>query len=582
MTKEVWRKLVFSFMSSEQIESLAQKKELDLPVTFADVGDFRAKVSVEGQNFVLSIFNSSNGSTEPAQPAKKLSAADLLAGAGRRKTESKPGGSAPAPAAPTPAAEPSPEAPQAQEQAPTPATVEPHATTRAAAEPEAQVGPAEPPPAEIVPPEPEPVSETAAPPPQAAPPRPEPAQPEPVQPPPAAAAPPAAPATSEESEPAEMVVKATAEKTHPYREGDVTIDELLAILLDKGGSDLHLHERKKPLLRVDGRLVLGHETEVDKYNLMAMIENVTNGEELAAFLDRFDLDTAYNLKELSRFRVNIFRDTRGFGMVLRVIPFRIPDWKDLGVPEAARALIYRPHGLFLVTGPTGSGKSTTLASLIHDVNQSQYKHIITIEDPIEFVHQDRKCAVTQREVGVDTHSFADGVVDVLRQDPDLILVGEMRDLDTMSNALLAAEAGRLVLATLHTTSASQTVERIINVFPEDHQGVARTQLAHSVVGILSQTLLPKKGGGRIAAFEVMITTESIRNLIKENKPQMLQTSIETGAKFGMKSLDQHLIELVEAGFVEFEDAYSKCQNTKNFKSLEARLKGSSTSLTDGD
>ncbi|MBI3890192.1 MAG: PilT/PilU family type 4a pilus ATPase [Candidatus Wallbacteria bacterium] len=498
LTKDVWRKLVFSFITSEQIETLAQLKKLDLAVDLKEIGQFRALVSVVDETYNLSIY------AQGRVPAAVAAVAPAVA-----------------PAEPAPPSQPPP-APSASTAPAAPA---------APVTPQAAASPA---PAPVVV---------------------------------------AAPAIQVPGLMPGQVLGLPVPASHPYREGDVSVDELLAILLDKGGSDLHLHERKQPLIRTDGRLIIAHEKPIDDYNMMAIIEHVTNETERALLFARDDLDTAYNMKALSRFRVNILRDTRGWGMVLRVIPFKIPVWKDLGVPESAHSLVFKPHGLFLVTGPTGSGKSTTLASLIHDVNQTHYKHIVTIEDPIEFVHNDIKCCVTQREVGVDTPSFARGVVDVLRQDPDLILVGEMRDLETMANALLAAESGRLVLATLHTTSCAQTIERIINVFPEEAQNVARSQLANSIVGILSQSLLPKKGGGRIAAFEVMIATESVRNLLRENKPQMLQTSIETGAKFGMRSLDQHLLELVEGGQVAFEDAYAKCQNTKNFKALEAKLKG---------
>ncbi|MBI4865590.1 MAG: PilT/PilU family type 4a pilus ATPase [Candidatus Wallbacteria bacterium] len=620
LTKEVWRKIVFSFMTSEQIEQLAQQKKLDLAVDLKEIGLFRALISVVDETYNLSIYTQAkapggapkaapaaspeatlgavpSAATPPVTappaavpPAPSPSAQTAQAPAG------EPGGSTGAPAAPrsavaaalqalkdskqaaapkveTSQAPAAPVAAAAREQAPAvPEPVAPTALPRvvaaeAPAAPAEAEGPPTPPskPAPPAPPSTPPPISSAAPP---APPTP------PAQAAPEVSAPaPAAPVVAVTGLMPGQALGPPVPATHPYRDSDVQIDELLSILLDKGGSDLHLHEQKQPLIRADGRLIIAHEKAIDSYNMMAMIESVTDEKERALLFARHDLDTSYNLKALSRFRVNILNDTRGWGMVLRVIPFKIPNWKDLGVPESARNMAFKPHGLFLVTGPTGSGKSTTLASLIHDVNQTQYKHIVTVEDPIEFVHNDAKSCITQREVGVDTPSFARGVVDVLRQDPDLILVGEMRDLETMSNALLAAESGRLVMATLHTTSCAQTIERIINVFPEEAQSVARTQLSNSIVGILSQALLPKKGGGRIAAFEIMIATESIRNLLRENKPQMLQTAIETGAKFGMKSLDQHLLELVEGGMVQFEDAYAKCQNTKNFKALEAKLKG---------
>ncbi|MBI2943874.1 MAG: PilT/PilU family type 4a pilus ATPase [Candidatus Wallbacteria bacterium] len=582
LTKEVWRKIVFSFMTSEQIEQLAQQKKLDLPIDLKEIGQFRAMISVVDETYNLSIYTLAKA-PGPAPKAAPAAGPGAVPAAVAPPAAAPPAPSPASQAAQAPTGEPGAGAPASTKSAVAAAVQALKDSKQAAAPrvetPEAPAAPAAPAQAESrpsPPSKPAPPAPTSPPPPlssaaPSAPPTP-PAQAAPEVPVPAPA-PQAASVVAVAGLMPGQVLGPPVPATHPYRDSDVRIDELLSVLLDKGGSDLHLHEQKQPLIRADGRLIIAHEKAIDSYNMMAMIENVTDEKERALLFARHDLDTSYNLKALSRFRVNILNDTRGWGMVLRVIPFKIPNWKDLGVPESARNMAFKPHGLFLVTGPTGSGKSTTLASLIHDVNQTQYKHIVTVEDPIEFVHNDAKSCITQREVGVDTPSFARGVVDVLRQDPDLILVGEMRDLETMSNALLAAESGRLVMATLHTTSCAQTIERIINVFPEEAQSVARTQLSNSIVGILSQALLPKKGGGRIAAFEIMIATESIRNLLRENKPQMLQTAIETGAKFGMKSLDQHLLELVEGGMVQFEDAYAKCQNTKNFKALEAKLKG---------
>ena len=392
---------------------------------------------------------------------------------------------------------------------------------------------------------------------------------------PAPAAPPAAPAPAAPAGNAAMLrafVKAPPRPTLP--DALEFLEELMGALLEGGGSDIHLKQGRLPILRLDGELTK-YGTRLLTPEVLWSFVNIIAKEEAERDLlaTNLQLDSAYAFKDRARFRSNMYNDVGGLGMALRIIPSKIPKWEDLGVPKQARDLVYRPHGLILVTGPTGSGKTTTLASLIRDINEKEYKHIITIEDPIEFMFPDDRSSVTQREVGVDTPSFAIGVVDALRQDPDVILVGELRDIETMSAAFVAAEAGKLVLATCHTTSAYQTIERILNAFPAEQQPQVRFQLAATLNGIISQSLLPKKGGGRVAAIELMIANDAIRASIRDAKPQMVQGAIETGAAVGMRTLDQHLAELLENGKVTYEHAFEKCQNPANFGKLEAKFRG---------
>jgi twitching motility protein PilT len=339
------------------------------------------------------------------------------------------------------------------------------------------------------------------------------------------------------------------------------IDTLLKILVDKKGSDLHLRVGEPPIVRVHGNLerlalpILGpDDTQRLMYSLL-------DTERQGRFERDLELDLSYALPGIARFRVNVLRQ-RGFvGGVMRLIPARCKTIDELGLPQVLKSLAILPRGLVLVTGPTGSGKSTTLAACIDHINRTRRGHIITIEDPIEFVHEDRLSAIEQRELGQDTHSFADALKHVMRQAPDVILVGEMRDLETIALAITAAETGHLVFATLHTTDAPQTIDRIIDVFPAEQQAQVRTQLAVTLQAVVSQTLLPLADRpGRVPAFEIMIATAAIRALIREAKTHQLYSMIETGVEWGMISLDQYLLRLLREKTVTLDHALAKSSN----------------------
>lgn len=361
----------------------------------------------------------------------------------------------------------------------------------------------------------------------------------------------------------------------PHPGATSLLHELMGMLLDQSGSDIHLKQGRTPCIRIHGHLTMVKPEPLTYGLLWGMAEEIAGEKMMPKLIKDLQLDFAYRFKEICRFRANLYWDLNGLGIVLRIIPFKIPNWRALGVPEVVRKLAFKEHGLLLVTGPTGSGKSTTLAALLDDINQTEYKHIITLEEPIEFVHKDSRCSVVQREVPTDTPTFSAGVIDAMRQDPDVILVGEMRGYETMSNALMAAEAGRLVFATLHTTSAAQTVERILNVFPEESQSSARYQLAQNLIGIVCQALMPKMGGGRIAGYEILVANTGIRAALRENKAYAIQSMLETGKQEGMQTLDQHLIDLMEERKISFETAYSYCQDPTRFQKLEAQYGGKS-------
>jgi twitching motility protein PilT len=324
-------------------------------------------------------------------------------------------------------------------------------------------------------------------------------------------------------------------------------------------------------MRIHGkltRLPLPPLTDRDLYDLTYPM---MNPERQVRFEQTMELDMSYSVPGLSRFRVNIFRQQGHIGAVLRVIPFNIRSTDELGMPPIVKELATRPRGLILVTGPTGSGKSTSLAAMIDYINERKPAHIITIEDPIEYVHRDKMCEINQREVGVDTHTFAAALKHVMRQNPDVILVGEMRDLETIKLAITAAETGHLVFATLHTTDAPQTIDRIIDVFEPEAQQQIRLQLSVVLLAVISQTLLIKRSGdGRAAAFEVMVCTPAIRTLIREGKTHQIYTDIQTGQQFGMQTLDSSLLKLVEGGLVDFEDALAKTSNPAEFTQIAQR------------
>jgi len=355
--------------------------------------------------------------------------------------------------------------------------------------------------------------------------------------------------------------------------GDIPhIDDLLRLMIDRGGSDLHITVGSAPGLRLRGELMpVENHKVLSPRDTQEMILNLLSEEQRRKFETELELDFAYSIPGVSRFRANVFQQRNSMGAVFRVIPIAIPTLEDLGLPKVCKFLAERPRGLVLVTGPTGSGKSTTLAAMIDHINATRADHIITLEDPIEFMHKNKKSFVNQREVGEDTHSFTSALKRVLRQDPDVILVGEMRDLETIAAAITAAETGHLVLATLHTTGGPETVDRIIDVFPPHQQQQVRMQLSNTLEGVLSQVLLRTTDGrGRCMAMEIMLGIPAISNLIREGKTHQMATIIQGGASLGMQTLDQHLKTLLQSGKVTFEEAIGKAQNPRELAQLMGR------------
>lgn len=332
------------------------------------------------------------------------------------------------------------------------------------------------------------------------------------------------------------------------------MSELLSIVVERNASDLHLTVGKPPVLRVDGALDVLDFQPLSEGDTQALMKSITSSSHQQRLQERGGTDFGFAFGDLARFRVSVFKQKGNIGLSLRLIPSKLMTFEEIGLPPTIKELFYKPRGLVLVTGPTGCGKTTTLATMIDFINRERDCHIITIEDPIEYYHEHQKSVVTQRELGVDVPSFAEAIIRGLRQDPDVMLVGEMRDLATMQAAITAAETGHLVFATLHTTGAARTVDRIINAFPAEEQEQVRMQVSVSIIAVISQILLTKAGGrGRIAAFEIMIATSGIRNLIRERKTYNIPSAIETGAKYGMKTLDQHLYELYQRKLITYED-----------------------------
>lgn len=344
--------------------------------------------------------------------------------------------------------------------------------------------------------------------------------------------------------------------------------DILQIAVQRGASDIHLVIGYHPMIRLRGSVMAVEELPIiDAKESKRLIYSILSKELQEKFEQNFELDCSFELPDVSRFRINVFMQRKGIEAVLRIISSKIPSPEELGLTPAILQFADLPRGLVLVTGPTGSGKSTTLACLLNLINQKRDEHIITIEDPIEFVYENKNCIVRQREVGQQTKSFANALKSALRQDPDIVLIGEMRDLETISAALTIAETGHLAFGTLHTTDAAQTVDRIIDVFPPHQQQQVRVQLSVTLKGVVSQTLLPKNDGvGRIAAREIMVVTPAIANLIREGKTHQIYSAIETGGKFGMTSLDKALLQLVQESQISIEDAIAKAHNPEYIRS----------------
>jgi twitching motility protein PilT len=337
------------------------------------------------------------------------------------------------------------------------------------------------------------------------------------------------------------------------------ISKLLTFAVQNGASDLHLTAGMPPVIRVDGDIRRLDAAEMDHKTVHALIYEIMTDKQRKDFEEFFETDFSFELPGLARFRVNAFNQNRGAAAVFRTIPAEVLTMEQLSMGKVFEQIANFPRGLVVVTGPTGSGKSTTLAAIMDYINNTRYEHILTIEDPIEFVHQSKKCLVNQREVHRDTKGFNEALRSALREDPDIILVGELRDLETIRLALTAAETGHLVFATLHTTSAAKTIDRIIDVFPAAEKSMVRSMLSESLQAVISQALLKKTGGGRVAAHEIMMGTPAIRNLIREDKVAQMYSAIQTGSNTGMRTLDQCLKELVQAGVVSKEDARVKAK-----------------------
>ena len=351
------------------------------------------------------------------------------------------------------------------------------------------------------------------------------------------------------------------------------INQLLTELVSRDGSDLHLRVGEPPVYRIHGKLTRTNYPVIE--SVEEFVFPILSEERRKRFADFMELDLSYEIEHVARFRVNCFRQRGNMGAVLRAIPVKIKTIAELMLPPITKDICLRPRGLVLVTGPTGSGKSTTLAAMVDHINRNRRCHVMTIEDPIEFVHEDNLGEINQREIEIDTHTFADALKHVMRQNPDVILVGEMRDLETISLAVTAAETGHLVFATLHTTDAPQTIDRIIDVFEPEQQNQIRMQLAVTIQAVISQTLLPRRDiAGRIAAFEVMVATPAIRTLVREGKTHQIYSDIQAGGEHGMISLDQYLIDLLKSRYIDYDEALTRSSNPRDFERLAARqLKG---------
>ena len=348
---------------------------------------------------------------------------------------------------------------------------------------------------------------------------------------------------------------------------DLHLDDILMYALHRGASDIHLSVDLPPMVRVDGDLVPSKYTPLTPMDTQRLIYDILTSEQVQWFEKTKELDFSYSLKEAGRFRVNVYRQRCTVGAALRAIPTKIPTIEQLGLPAIISDLCDRHSGLILVTGPTGSGKSTTIATMIDKINREKTGHIMTIEDPVEYLHHHKKCMINQRELSTDTDSFENALRAVLREDPDIILVGEMRDLETIASALTLAETGHLVFGTLHTRNAPQTIDRVVDVFPAHQQAQIKVQLSNTLEAVIAQQLIPRKGGGRYASIEIMVATPAIRNLIREGKTFQVYSSMETGGQYGMRTMDSELAAAHKNGIIAYEEAISRCIDKDNFQRL---------------
>ncbi|MDA8360420.1 MAG: type IV pilus twitching motility protein PilT [Gammaproteobacteria bacterium] len=358
------------------------------------------------------------------------------------------------------------------------------------------------------------------------------------------------------------------------------IAELLAFAFKQNASDLHLSSGLPPLIRVDGDVKRINVDPLDERLVHNMVYDIMNDKQQKEYEERLECDFSFDLPNIARFRVNAFNQNRGPAAVFRTIPSKVLTLEQLNAPAIFKQIADQPRGIVLVTGPTGSGKSTTLAAMINHINEARHEHILTIEDPIEFVHTSKNCLINQREVKRDTLSFENALRSALREDPDVVLVGELRDLETIRLALTAAETGHLVFGTLHTSSAAKTIDRVVDVFPAAEKEMVRAMLSESLRAVVAQTLLKKTGGGRVAAHEIMIGTPAIRNLIRENKIPQMYSAIQTSQSVGMQTLDQCLLELVRNRVISVEEARGKAANKESF-TTQAQAAGATAGAAAG-